>query len=221
MEIRAWIVGSIVSFVALVAFAEGEGPSAEQLKPLTIDSEYFDLNGVKVTDEYFNLVSDGLEDAEAVFTREEFLDIIAAKSDWTYLPVDNQALSGDQIAELVRMRKHVDTEAVVKPKISFYTPPKYGKDVCGGVSIGSLKRTKSTGCTINGAIYKNLDKLGNSSEVVSGFAVHEWFHAAGFGHSGNSFQCRKKKRNSVPIYAGCAAQSVLLGKGVDQCAKPC
>ena len=206
----------------IVSIANPALSQEEKLVPhdLDIESNYFNISNVTISEAYRQTVYQGLQKAEKVLNNEVFLEVIRNKNDWTYSPSATD-ISGTEIVSAIQSKKHIKTSITVRPKLSFYMPPAWGKDICGGISAGFFKKTKSTGCTINGDIYKNLLKIGDNPDVFMGFLVHEWLHSAGFGHGGNSKQCSKKKRNSVPIYVGCAAQNYLDNMELIKCSQKC
>lgn len=188
-------------------------------RPPDFKSVYYDLSETKIPSPYYDLVKKGILRAEETLKSDEFLKVIRNKEDWTY-PQSGETVNGNEIVEIINTKKLPDSKPI-RPKLYFYSSPKWGWDICRGFSFWPYT-TKSTGCS-NGSdrVYKNIRSLGDSYHTFSEFFIHEWLHAAGFGHGGNFNQCSKEKRNSVPIYIACVAELQLREKDIDQCSHAC
>ena len=191
-----------------------------QTKSAEFSYEYYDLKDVSIPADKYEFIKEGVLKAEEILLNAEFLKQIENKNDWTYQP-NGMPIRGKDVVEVIRSMKNIRTSELVNPKLYFYTPPSWGWDECNGFSAVPFKRTSSTGCSNKNGINKNLLALGDSYHTFSEFYIHEWLHAAGFGHGGNSKQCSKEKRNSVPIYTGCVAEQLLRGNDVKQCSEAC
>jgi len=192
-----------------------------QVRSVDYNYEYYNLADAEIPNENYELIKEGILRAEELLKNDEFLSILEKKEDWTYTP-NGEPLDGKTVVNVIKTKASIQTSKQVYPKLYFYTPPKWGMDVCGGVTVFPFWETSSTGCS-NGSdeINKNLFAIGDSYHIFSEFYIHEWMHAAGFGHGGNKYQCTKEKRNSVPIYVGCAAEQYLRGEDIAQCSKEC
>lgn len=191
-----------------------------QTKPAEFSYEYYDLSDVEIPANKYEFIKEGVRKAEEILASEMFLKQIENKDDWTYQP-NGMQIRGKDVVDVIKSRENIKNSALVSPKLSFYTPPVWGWDECSGFSAVPFKRTNSTGCSNKNGISKNLLALGDSYHTFSEFYIHEWLHAAGFGHGGNSNQCSKEKRNSVPIYTGCVAEQLLRGNDAKQCSEAC
>ncbi len=192
--------------------------------PVDFDYDLYDLSSLEVPKKHYQLIKAAVVKIESLLKEEGFLNQIKSKNDWTY-PPDGNSITGAEVVKSIIERKNILTGKITKPTMSLYYSPTFGIDVCGGKSFFFIK-TKVTGCALQNSdssttVHKNLNKIGKTSESFSGFYIHEWLHAAGYSHAGNTKQCTKKKRNSVPIYIACIAEKNLLGESTIGCEKAC
>lgn len=180
-------------------------------------SRFVDVDTASLPSALRNTVARAIRYVDSVLVDDRILGIIAAKNDWTFAGTT----SGDSIARAIRNARDIETGAPVGARLRFYRSPRTGRDECGGVSAPGLP-TSSTGCTDrHGVIHRNVRFQDAKVAKTSQFLVHEWLHAAGFGHGGNAGQCKKDKRNSVPIWVSCVATSDGSQSAVSACGQPC
>lgn len=195
-------------------------PSTTADRPLDGSSLYFDVSQTQVPPAHAAVVEAALRRIDAALTTERFYTPIQAKTDWTYV-APPATVAG--IAASIRQRIEVGSGEPVRPRLIFYKPAYWGKDICGGAHWGPFYQTKSTGCTSNDGktIYRNVVKMTDDEVDTAEFLVHEWLHAAGYKHGDNYNQCRQDKRNSVPIHVACLAAAFPNSAEMTECSLPC
>ncbi|HEU0298969.1 MAG TPA: hypothetical protein VFR37_05925 [Longimicrobium sp.] len=194
---------------------EGLAPAQGEIDRSLASAVYFDVDQSQLPAQHREKVVRAVLQVDETFPAEPFLARLKAKSDWTFT---EPAATGDELVRRVRDRQD-ENDATVRPRLSFYTPPGWGKDTCGGWSFGPFRRTSSTGCTDNaGNIKISLEHISNDPTAVAEFLAHEWMHAADYRHGDNNNQHTAQKRNSVPIHVGCLVRSYPNTSRMDLCA---
>jgi len=176
--------------------------AAGNTEPLV--SSYFTVLESDVPAAHRATVSAALLLIDKTLSNPAFLDRVHAKTDWTFL-VPPATAAG--VSTSLRGKVDVGDGSAVRPRLLFYDPPYWGKDVCGGSHQGPFYQSISTGCTTPDGmtIRRSIPKMQGDPADMAEFLVHEWMHAAGFGHGSNDDQEGREKRNSVPIHVACLA----------------
>jgi hypothetical protein len=201
--------------------AHSESATLAPVADATVNQEcssYFCVDLSSVPPSLKDSVTTSMRNVDAVLKNEAFLEAVRAKTQWTFV---EQGVGGADVVRRLQSRAGLDG-GVIRPTIVFYSPPWFGKDVCGGRSFGP-KRTSSTGCTSGDGliIRRNIEKHSPEGKYFMEFLVHEWLHAADFEHGSNFKQCSREKRNSVPIHVACLAVAYPDLKEMAACALAC
>jgi len=188
---------------------------------ITDSSSYFDLPNSTIPLEYQTLLNNASQIVRERFSEPDFLFMISSKQNYTFAPA-TEGFNGSFVEQSIVTKKIQGTQKISQPKLMFYEPPIIGWDECNGFSFLNIITTSSTGCTNgDGFIRKNINAIPQNSTELAAFLAHEWLHTAGYNHGGNSNQCSKKKRNSVPIYVGCLIEAYPDINKIENCEQVC
>jgi hypothetical protein len=190
-------------------------PGASNAEPLV--SSYFSVLENDVPAKHRSTVAAALLMVDNTLSNEAFLERVQRKADWTFL-VPPATAAGVSVS--LRRKVDVGDGSEVRPRVVFYNPPSWGEDVCGGWHWGPFRQSISTGCTTrDGVIRRSISKMQDDPADMAEFLVHEWMHAAGFGHGDNDHQESREKRNSVPIHVACLAVAFPDDTEMAKCAQ--